>query len=84
MSIIMSLLELCFYILFGIFLYNLVLKLSDPKGENKFIDTIELKIKKCYEYFRQRICKKGDKVDADGRPIQDGPEFYDSSSVWED
>ena len=41
-------------------------------------------IKDRYEYFRKCFCKKGYKVNDDSGTVYNGPEFYDSSSEWED
>ena len=63
-------------------LFDVVLYVIAKCVENE--KEIKEKIVKCYEYFRQRICKKSNKVDVDSGAVHDGPEFYDSSSVWED
>lgn len=41
-------------------------------------------IKDRYEYFRQRFCKKSNKVNDDEGTVYNGPELFDSSSEWED
>jgi len=50
----------------------------------KAVDFLVTNLKKCYEYIRQHVCKKGNEVNDDSGAIHDGPEFFDSSSVWED
>ena len=64
-------------VLFDVVLYAIAKFVENEKE-------IKEKIFKCYEYIRQRICKKGNKVDDDAGAIHDNAEFYDSSSVWED
>ena len=52
--------------------------------ESKLLDGIISLIKKVYGYIRQRFCKKGTEINADGGTIQNNADIYDSSSVWED
>lgn len=53
-------------------------------GNDEVFDIIFNLINKCYGSVKQYFCKKGPKVNGDGRAIQDDREAYDSSSVWED
>lgn len=76
--------DICVFLLFVYFIFNLFLKITDQEGKNQFIDNLTLEIKKVYEFIRQRIRKKGNKVDANGGTVYNGPEVYDSSSEWED
>jgi len=50
----------------------------------KILNYLIIKTKECYEHIRQRICKKSNEVNDDSGAIHDSPEFFDSSSVWED
>jgi len=70
------------YVIVALIVFNIVLYSIIYIIENR--NEVLTKIKKCYEYFRQRICKKSNKVNDDPGAVHYGSEFYDSSSVWED
>ena len=50
----------------------------------EFIKALTIKLKDEYEHFRQRFCKKSNKVNDDTGAVYNGPELFDSSSEWED
>jgi len=50
----------------------------------EFIHGLIIKLKDEYEYFRQRFCKKSNKVNDDTGAIYNDSELFDSSSEWED
>lgn len=66
--------------------FNIVVKFIE--GKNAFvdyvIDKVKIFFKKCYEYFRQRICKKSNEVNDDTGTDGNYTEPYDSSSEWQD
>lgn len=51
---------------------------------NNILKVIIEKIKKSYEYIRQHVRKESDEVYDDTGTVYNGPEFYDSSSEWQD
>lgn len=81
-TIVNLILEILVYLLFSYILFNLLLKITD--GSNKVIDFFIINFKECYGYFRERFCKKSNKVNGNTRTIFYDAELYDSSSEWED
>jgi len=73
-----------YVILWLIVLFLLFSAFTSVDFVTDFVKCLFKKIKKCYEYIRQHVCKKGNEVNDDSRAIHDSTEFYDSSSVWED
>ena len=82
----MNTLVLFFDALLFFFIVVLLIEFVDKTlgEESKILDNIISIIKKVYGYIRQRFCKKGTEINADGGTIQNNADIYDSSSVWED
>ena len=82
----MNTLVLIFYALLFFFTVVLLIEFVNKTlgEESKILDSIISIIKKVYGYIRQRFCKKGTEINADGGTIQNNADLYDSSSVWED
>lgn len=88
-TILSFILHLILWLIVISLLFNAVRKIIE--GKNPLIDSIigiiEVlikKIKKSYGIVRQRICKKSNEINDDSGAVYDGPEFYDSTSEWED